>query len=192
MGACHKIDQVMIRSLEISAHPPFSGKGREGLETEWVIDYAYVMKFPQKFPKVPSGSDGKESAWKAGDPGPWVRTISCRREWLPIPVFLPGECHGQRNLAGYSPWGCKELDTIEWLILSLFRVMKSPQKFPKVGGLGSFKVGKHPFVQGEWWIPAPWEQKLLHWGLFQTLPMYLFIWLFTFIRYCIFYYIINC
>ena len=26
------------------------------------------------------------------------------------PVFLPGESHGQRSLAGYSPWGCKELD----------------------------------------------------------------------------------
>ena len=26
------------------------------------------------------------------------------------PVFLPGETHGQRSLAGYSPCGCKELD----------------------------------------------------------------------------------
>ena len=28
-------------------------------------------------------------------------------------VFLPGESHGQKSLAGYSPWGCKELDTTE-------------------------------------------------------------------------------
>ena len=34
-----------------------------------------------------------------------------------IPVFLPGEFHGQRNLAGYSPWGCKELDMTEQLSL---------------------------------------------------------------------------
>ena len=26
------------------------------------------------------------------------------------PGFLPGEFHGQRSLAGYSPWNCKELD----------------------------------------------------------------------------------
>ena len=26
----------------------------------------------------------------------------------PTPVFLPGESHGQRSLAGYSPWGRKE------------------------------------------------------------------------------------
>ena len=28
-------------------------------------------------------------------------------------VFLPGEIHGQRSLAGYSPWGHKESDTTE-------------------------------------------------------------------------------
>ena len=31
----------------------------------------------------------------------------------PLPVFLPGEFHGQRSLVGYSPWGCKESDTTE-------------------------------------------------------------------------------
>ena len=41
---------------------------------------------------------------------PWVRKIPWRRKWQPIPVFLPGESHGQRSLASYSPWGCKELD----------------------------------------------------------------------------------
>ena len=44
----------------------------------------------------------------------WVGKIPWRREWLPTPVFLPGENHGQRSLAGYSPWGCKESDTTEW------------------------------------------------------------------------------
>ena len=33
--------------------------------------------------------------------------------WQPTPVFLPGESHGQRTLAGYSPWAYKELDTTE-------------------------------------------------------------------------------
>ena len=31
----------------------------------------------------------------------------------PSPVFLPGESRGQRSLAGYSPWGCKDSDTTE-------------------------------------------------------------------------------
>ena len=44
---------------------------------------------------------------------PWVRKIPWRREWQPTPVFLPGESHGQRSLAGYSPWGRKESEMTE-------------------------------------------------------------------------------
>ena len=44
---------------------------------------------------------------------PWVRKIPWKRAWQPSPVFLPGESHGQRSLAGFSPWGCKESDTAE-------------------------------------------------------------------------------
>ena len=42
-----------------------------------------------------------------GQENPW------NRKWQPTPVFLPGKFHGQRSLAGYSPWGCKESDTTE-------------------------------------------------------------------------------
>ena len=58
---------------------------------------------------------------QCGRPGfsPWVGQIPWRRERLPTPVFWPGEFHGQRNLAGYSPWGLKELETTERLWLSL-------------------------------------------------------------------------
>ena len=40
----------------------------------------------------------------------WVGKIPLRRTWQPILVFLPGEPHGQRSLASYSPWGPKESD----------------------------------------------------------------------------------
>ena len=36
-------------------------------------------------------------------------------KWQPTPVFQPGKFHGQRSLAGYSSWACKELDTTEQL-----------------------------------------------------------------------------
>jgi len=49
---------------------------------------------------------------------PWVGKIPWRRQWLPTPVFSPGESLGQRSLEGYSPWGRKELDMIEQLTLS--------------------------------------------------------------------------
>ena len=38
---------------------------------------------------------------------PWVGKIPWRRKWQPTPVFLPGKSHGERNLAGYSPWVTK-------------------------------------------------------------------------------------
>ena len=65
----------------------------------------------------PGGSDGKESACNVGglclipglerSPGGW--------QWQPTPVFLPGEFHGQRSLAGYHPWSHKESDTTKRL-----------------------------------------------------------------------------
>ena len=63
----------------------------------------------------PGSSEGIESACNVGDLGsiPGLERSPWRREWLPIPVFWPGEFHGQRSVAGYSPWGCKQLDTTE-------------------------------------------------------------------------------
>ena len=58
----------------------------------------------------------KASAYNTGDhvqsldwEDPW------RRKWQPTPIFLPGDSHGQRSLAGYSPWGPRESDTTERL-----------------------------------------------------------------------------
>jgi len=53
----------------------------------------------------PGNSDGKESACIAGRSWfhPWVRKIPWEREWYLTQLFLPGEFHGQRRLAVYSP-----------------------------------------------------------------------------------------
>ena len=51
--------------------------------------------------KVKEGRRGSEEAV----PGPSVFPSGS--------IFLPGESHGQRSLAGYSPWDRKELDTTE-------------------------------------------------------------------------------
>ena len=60
----------------------------------------------------PGGSVSKEFACNAEDflqcrrPrfDPWVEKIVWRRKWQPTPVFLPEKSHGERSLAGYSPW----------------------------------------------------------------------------------------
>ena len=68
----------------------------------------------------PGGASGKEPACQCRRQknfgfDPWVGKISWKRAWQPTPVFLPGESNGQKGLAGYSPWGCTELNATEGL-----------------------------------------------------------------------------
>ena len=53
----------------------------------------------------PGSSVGKESACNAGDLGLIPGSIPWRKAWQRIPVFLPGDSHGQRSLAGYTVHG---------------------------------------------------------------------------------------
>ena len=57
---------------------------------------------------VVCSSVGKESACSAGDPGsiPGLGRSNGEGNGTHL-VLLPGESHGQRSLAGYSPWGLK-------------------------------------------------------------------------------------
>ena len=61
------------------------------------------------------GSDGKASAWNAGDQGSIPRSGRSPGEGNGTPLqYSCLENHGWRRLVGYSPWGGKELDTTEW------------------------------------------------------------------------------
>ena len=81
---------------------------------------------------LPGGSYSKESACNARDldsvpglgrspgegHGDSLIGMEYWNEILATPVFLPGEVHGQRSLAGHSPWGRKKSDMTEQLVLS--------------------------------------------------------------------------
>ena len=58
---------------------------------------------------------GKESACKAGDRGliPGLERSLGGGHGNPLQHFCLENPHGQRSLVGYSPSGCKELDTTE-------------------------------------------------------------------------------
>ena len=75
------------------------GKGLPGLR----VTLCHLLKLG--YLKEAGGSDAKESACKAGDPGsiPGLGSSPWRKEQLPIPVFWPGESQGQRSQVGYSP-----------------------------------------------------------------------------------------
>ena len=61
----------------------------------------------------PGGSDGKASAYNAGDPGsiPGLGSSPGEGNGNPLQYSCLGKSHGRRSLIGYSPWGRKESDT---------------------------------------------------------------------------------
>ena len=78
----------------------------------------------------------------------WVLSLDqedpLEKEMEPMPVFLPGESHGQMNLVGYSPWTCKESDTSEWLSTHTHIV--------------TVAMGRYVIQAGENWLKQPSEQ----------------------------------
>ena len=69
------------------------------------------------FSGFPGGASGKEPACQCTHKrhrfDPWVGKILLNGTWQPTPEFLPGESHGQRSLARYSPQGQRQWDTTE-------------------------------------------------------------------------------
>ena len=73
-----------------------------------ISSFTGVIKVAQTVKRLPT-------MWKT-----WVQSLGLgrfpwRRACQPMPVFLPGEPHGQMCLAGFSPWGRKESDMTEQL-----------------------------------------------------------------------------
>ena len=78
----------------------------------------FISICQKNHPSIPGSPNSEEPACQCRRPkrcgfSPWVGEIPWRRAQQPTPAFLPGESHGQRKLAGYSPWGHKESDETE-------------------------------------------------------------------------------
>ena len=82
-----------------------------------------------------------------GQEDPW------RREWLPTPVFLPGEFHGQRRQLNYSPWCLKESDTTEQLNNNMWSLEGSINP-PAVQETQVQSLGQEDPWRREW-LPTP-------------------------------------
>ena len=76
---------------------------------QYIQCYILILHLLSTFLGFPDVSVVKESACQCRRHRfePWGRKITWRRKWQPTLVFLPGESHGQRSPAGYSPWGHK-------------------------------------------------------------------------------------
>ena len=79
--------------------------------SNWMTIYMYMCVYTHTHTRgFPGHTSGNKPACqcrrhKRQGVYSWVGKIPWRRAWQPNPAFLPGESHGQRSLAGYSPMG---------------------------------------------------------------------------------------
>ena len=93
---------VSVSTLQIRSSIPFFCASQGMLMVQITANAEDITNLkPRGFHIKPRGFD------------PWVKKSPWRRAWQLTPVLLPGEFHGQRCLAGYSPWGRKESNTTE-------------------------------------------------------------------------------
>ena len=103
---------------------PFSIKWKVTITREknkTLLDFSWEQQWLKNFPKEHFWEQvtilrASLVAQRRSSFDPWVGNIPWRRDCQPTLVFLPGEFHGQRSLADYSPWGCKGSDTTKQVI----------------------------------------------------------------------------
>ena len=89
---------VRIESSLYPQHPPSAGPGRQATRSSAEMQ---ALGFPGGTSSTEPTCQYRRHKGHGFDP--WVRKIPWTRTWQPMPVFLPGESHVQRSLAGYNP-----------------------------------------------------------------------------------------
>ena len=108
-GEQTSVDRGWICSLDSGEHSWGSwesgkdgGAGKGLNQRDTAASEKHPVHTEKKRPQTPGGVQGRPAPLPPSPvSAPW------RRAYQPTPVSLPGESHGQRSLAGYSPWGCK-------------------------------------------------------------------------------------
>ena len=92
----------LLHGRQILYHLSHQGLARTLLVNNQILTISWASLVVQLVKNLPA----MQETWVQFPVGkiPW------RRKWQPIPVFLPGESHGQRSQAGCSPWDHKESD----------------------------------------------------------------------------------
>ena len=100
----------MVKNLLAMQETPVWFLDREDPLEKGAATHSSILGFP-------GGSDGKESNCNVGDLGliPGLERSPREGKGYPLQYYCLENPHGQRSLAGYSPWDRKESDTTEWL-----------------------------------------------------------------------------
>ena len=97
--------------------------------------------------KLPWWLNGKQSAYQCRRHGfsPWSGKIPWRRKWQPIPVFLPGEPHGQSSSMCYGLWSQSQTWFSDWKTIrkdtrERYHFPHTVSNFPSIPAGGSIAV----------------------------------------------------
>ena len=182
--SCPTLSDSMVYSLPGSSiHGVFQARVLEWVAITFSISSLLESRRLRDFDfhGFPGGASGKELACQCRRHrrrrfDPWVRKIPRRRKWQQ--VSLPGESHGQRSLAGYSPRGRKELDMTEVpkRVLSCVWLFVIPWTVDHHGILQAriLERAAISFSRGSFW-PMDWKciscidkQILYHWTTWEA------------------------
>ena len=136
-----------------------SAKCITGSQSFFSCFYFFPLNYMLQVGAFPGGASSKEPAYqcrrhKRCGFDPWVMKILWR-VWQSTPVFLPGELHEQRSLAGYSPYRNEESDTTEVTLHEYMHMLHvrepgalhwSHQKLSMVLGQGFFVFSRFHFL----------------------------------------------
>ena len=118
---CNKLGTPCLFQKQKQEHSPLKGTLITQAVSLEIMSWMHLLSFPAG--SVVKNLPGQCRRHRLD---PWIWKTPCRRKWQPALGFLPGKCHGQRSLAGYGPWGCKESDMtkrLNWTELSsIFRM----------------------------------------------------------------------
>ena len=123
----------------------------------WASQIALVVEIPPA-----NAGDVKRCQFNS-----WVRKIPWRRAWQPTPVFLPRESHGQRSLAGYSPWVAKSWTWLrDWACMHAIDISRRRKKY-------SFSKGSSQ-PRDRTWVPFIAGRCFILWATREAPYIYMF------------------
>ena len=115
-------------------------------------------------PSEPQGKPSKRLRFSL-----WVRKIPWRRKWQPTPGFLPGKSHGQRSLAGYSPWVTKSPGGHNWAHMHIKTLWeRHSSRMKKVFAKHKSSIKIHSLAYNKEFQGLPWQSS----GYDSALPLH--------------------
>ena len=97
--------QFSIWACRCTLHPVLLVESR----TLWTFGSKFLLPWASQMTLVVKNLTANAGDVKDMGSIPGSGRLSWRRKWQPTSVLLPGESHGERSLAGYSPTGCKKV-----------------------------------------------------------------------------------